>query len=198
MTMTRVREQNGTVKKRRDSRTSKDVLDEAQARHKLKILAIMALFAQQQDVDPTPYMVCALVNGLIIEDIQRDRNSLTAPIERKYLNFENANPDTFRTFYRFHQDEMPRLLRSLAIPAEFRLDNGSWVNGQEALMVMLRLLAYPLRYLDVEEAFGWETSRLCRIKVMMIKWVYSNHKHRVRDYFHVVVYRVIWIRASFM
>ena len=97
---------------------------------------------------------------------------------------ENANPDTFRAFYRFHQDEMPRLLRSLAIPAEFRLDNGSWVNGQEALMVTLRLLAYPLRYSDVEEAFGWKASRLCRIKVMMIKWVYSNHKHRVRDYLH--------------
>ena len=28
------------MKKRRDSRTSKDVLDEAQARHKLKILAM--------------------------------------------------------------------------------------------------------------------------------------------------------------
>ena len=65
MTRFRVRE-NGTVKKRRDSRTSKDVLDEAQAHHQLKILAMMALFAQQQDIDPTPYMVCALVNGLII------------------------------------------------------------------------------------------------------------------------------------
>ncbi len=85
---------------------------------------------------------------------------MTVPIEHKYLSFENANPDTFTTFYRFHQDEMPRLLRTLAIPTEFRLDNGSWVNGQEALMVTLRLLAYPLRYLDVEEAFGWETSRL--------------------------------------
>ena len=84
MTRFRVRE-NGTVKKRRDSRTSKDVLDEAQAHHQLKILAMMALFAQQQDIDPMPYMVCALINGLIIEDIQRDRNSLTAPIERKCL-----------------------------------------------------------------------------------------------------------------
>ena len=93
MTRLRVRE-NGTVKKRRDSRTSKDVLDEAQAqaRHKLNVLAMMALYAQQQGVDPTPYVAYALVNGLVIEDIQRDRNSLTAPIERRCLNFENANP----------------------------------------------------------------------------------------------------------
>ena len=90
---------------------------------------MMALFAQQQDNDLTPYMVCALGNGLIIEDIQRDCNSLTVLVERKYLNFENANPDTFTTFYRFHQHEMPRLLRSFAILAEFRLDKGSWVNG---------------------------------------------------------------------
>ena len=163
MTRLRVRE-NGTVKMRRDSRTSKDVLDEAQARHKLKILAMMALFAQQQDVDPTPYMVCALVNGLIIEDIQRDRNSLTAPIERKYLNFENANPDTFRTFYRFHQDEMPRLLRSLAIPAEFRLDNGSWVNGQEALMAMLRLLAYGIVVILQDNPIGSRRRKVKKVK----------------------------------
>jgi len=139
MTRLRVRE-NGTVKKRRDSKHAKDVLDEAQAHHKLEILAMMALFAQQQDMDPTPYLVCALINGVIIEDIQRDRRSLTVPVERKYLTFQNANPDTFTTFYRFHQRDMPRLLRSLAIPAEFRLDNGSWVNGQEALMVMLALM----------------------------------------------------------
>ena len=74
MTRLRVRE-NGTVKKRRDSKHAKDVLDEAQAFFKLKILAMMALFAQQQDIDPTPYMVCALINGVIIEDIQRDRRS---------------------------------------------------------------------------------------------------------------------------
>ena len=58
MTRSRVRE-NGTVKKRRDSKhaNAKDVLDEAQAHHKLEILAMMALFAQQQDIDPTPYLV---------------------------------------------------------------------------------------------------------------------------------------------
>ena len=56
MTRLRVRE-NGTVKKRRDSKHAKDVLDEAQAHHKLEILAMMALFAQQQDIDPTPYLV---------------------------------------------------------------------------------------------------------------------------------------------
>ena len=139
MTRLRVRE-NGTVKKRRDSKHAKDVLDEAQAFFKLKILTMMALCAQMQDMDPTLYLVCALINGVIIEDIQRDRRSLTVPVERKYLTFQNANPDTFTTFYRFHQHEMPRLLRSLAIPAEFRLDNGSWVNGQEALMVMLALM----------------------------------------------------------
>jgi len=139
MTRLRVRE-NGTVKKRRDSKHAKDVLDEAQAFFKLKILAMMALCAQMQDMDPTLYLVCALINGVIIEDIQRNRRSLTVPVERKYLTFQNANPDTFTTFYRFHQHEMPRLLRSLAIPAEFRLDNGSWVNGQEALMVMLALM----------------------------------------------------------
>ena len=93
---------------------------------------MMALCAQMQDMDPTLYLVCALINGVIIEDIQRDRRSLTVPVERKYLTFQNANPDTFTTFYRFHQDEMPRLLPSLAIPARFRLDNGIMAAGSMA------------------------------------------------------------------
>ena len=61
MTRSRVRE-NGTVKKRRDSKHAKDLLDEAQAFFKLEILAMMALCAQMQDMDPTPYLVCALIN----------------------------------------------------------------------------------------------------------------------------------------
>ena len=73
MTRLRVRE-NGTVKKRRDSKHAKDVLDEAQAFFKLKILAMMALCAQMQDMDPTLYLVCALINGVIIEDIQLEED----------------------------------------------------------------------------------------------------------------------------
>ena len=80
MTRLRVRE-NGTVKKRRDSKHAKDVLDEAQAFFKLKILAMMALCAQMQDMDPTLYLVCALINGVIIEDIQLEEDWPDGAIE---------------------------------------------------------------------------------------------------------------------
>jgi hypothetical protein len=107
---------------------------------------------------------------------------LTQPVERKYLTFATAHPDNFTPFFRFLQRDMVRLMRCLRIPAYFTLDNGSVVDGQEGVLVMLRLLAFPLRYIDVEDFFGWEISRLCRIKNWMIKYVYRKHKHRVQDY----------------
>ncbi|KAJ1428280.1 hypothetical protein B484DRAFT_301948, partial [Ochromonadaceae sp. CCMP2298] len=79
-------------------------------------------------------------------------------------------------FFIFRLEDMIRLMHCLRIPAYFRLDNGSVVNGQEGMMVMLRLLAYPLRLIDIEDFFGWELTRLCRIKNWMLDFVYRTHK----------------------
>ncbi|KAJ1410758.1 hypothetical protein B484DRAFT_297994, partial [Ochromonadaceae sp. CCMP2298] len=79
-------------------------------------------------------------------------------------------------FFRFLQEDMYRLMRCLRIPTYFTLDNGSVVNGQEGMLVMLRLLAYPLRYIDIEEFFGWELTRLCRIKNYMLGFIYRKHR----------------------
>jgi len=83
----------------------------------------------------------AVICLLYAENIHRDMDYLTTHVERKYICFANANPDTFTSFFRFRQSDMIRILNNLRIPAYFKLDNGIWVNDQEELLVMLRFLA---------------------------------------------------------
>jgi hypothetical protein len=86
-----------------------------------------------------------------------------------------VTPTASTHFFRFRLEDMIRLMHCLSIPAYFCLDNGSVVNGQEGMMVML---------IDIEDFFGWELTRLCRIKNWMLDFVYRTLKHRVQDYLH--------------
>jgi hypothetical protein len=44
-------------------------------------------------------------------------------------------------------------MRCLGIPAEFRLENGSWVNGQEGLLILLSFFASLNRQIYEEDFF---------------------------------------------
>lgn len=178
--------QIGNVKKRHRGRYSSHVLESEQAYCISVTCMILSLRSRQQNrlQSAKKLLVCAIVAAFQVEEIGRDIAYLTQPVERKYLNFNNTNPDTFTAFYRFRQQDMIRLMRCLTIPAYFTLDNGSVVNGQEGLLIMLRLLAYPLRLIDVEEFYGWELTRICRIKNWVLNHVFKKHKHRIQNFLH--------------
>jgi hypothetical protein len=82
--------------------------------------------------------------------------------EEKYLRFFNTEPSNCPIDYRFRLDQLPRLLRCLRITS-FVMDNGVWVNPQEALLILLHRLAYPCRWTSMAKIFGGEFSRLSRI-----------------------------------
>jgi hypothetical protein len=185
MTRLRVR-QIGNVKKRHLGMYAGHVLEEEQAYQLGLFCLLMARRARRRN-DPRRarrYLRLAMVAAVRVEDIGRDLDYLSQPVARKYLTFASANPNSFPAYFRFRLEDMTRLMRCLRIPAYFMLDNGSVVNGQEGLMVALRLLAYPLRLIDVEEFFGWEITRLSRIKTWVMKFMYKMHKHRVQNYLH--------------
>jgi hypothetical protein len=99
-----------------------------------------------------------------IVSINRTIVFVAQPIPRQYRTFATINPETVSALFRFQQADLPRLIMfDLQIPAEFKLDNGSRVNGQEGVLILLRFFAYPHRLLDLEEYFGWELTRLSRI-----------------------------------
>jgi hypothetical protein len=185
--MTRLRVRRvGNVKKRHLAKYAAYVLEEEQA-YQLGLLCL--LFAKRarrrgRARMARKYLMLSVVAAARVEQIDRDIDYISQPVARRYLTFATANANNFTAFFRFKLDDMPRLMRCLRIPAYFTLDNGAVVNGQEGLMVALRLLAYPLLYIDVEDFFGWENTRLCRIKNWVIKYIYKKHRHRVQDYLH--------------
>ena len=49
---------------------------------------------------------------------------------------------------------MERLRNSLQIPERYTCSQGTVVDGMEALLIMLRRLAYPNRWTDLTHVFG--------------------------------------------
>lgn len=153
----------GNVKKRKCGKYAADSLQEKNCIAMLEIFFIFYYLEEDFYVSEDYFYAVALFASQI-EDIGRDINCITQPIERRYLRFLDPTlQDNFTINFRFRVKHMTRLMTCLRIPAEFQLDNGSWVNGQEGLLIMLKLHAYPTRLTELEQFFGWEYSRISRI-----------------------------------
>ena len=55
---------------------------------------------------------------------------------------------------RFSKDDMVRLSAALDLPEKYVGKQGTTATGMEALMVLLRRLAYPNRFCDLVALFG--------------------------------------------
>ena len=64
---------------------------------------------------------------------------------------------------RFQKKDMDRLARALQIPAIYICSRGTIATRMEALMILLRRLAYPNRWCDLEAMFGRSESELTLI-----------------------------------
>jgi hypothetical protein len=175
----------GTIKARRNGLYAKDVVRIKELRTVSQASILLALTMSDEDDSDYSDVMMLLAAAVEMEAMRigRDLEHIHEPIERRYLRFHTQGiQESFTQMFRFKVEHMPRLMQCLRIPAEFKLDNGSWVNGEEALMVMLRFMAYPTRQIDLETLFGWEHSRLSRISTWMKKYIFLGHRHRVQDY----------------
>jgi hypothetical protein len=118
------------------------------------------------------YRINTIVRGLIL------------PIEQRVVLFATQNEALFPLNHRFRLHNMRKLAYCLRIPANFTLDNGSFVQGEHALIIFLRLLATYNRLTDVEIELGFELTTLSRIRTAVLNHLYDLHKHRVTDYLH--------------
>ena len=65
--------------------------------------------------------------------------------------------------FRFSKEDIPRLLAALKIPQSYTCSSGTKATGMEALMVVLRRLAYPNRLCDLTKLFGRSPPELSTI-----------------------------------
>lgn len=165
-----------------------DVLEERDLTTALAIVAALhVLMDDQDDQDDAEdlFLHAIVILAEAVENIQRDVEYISEPLERKYLRFNSAEiQNNFAAMFRFQRQHMNTLITCLGIPCDFRLDNGSWVNGQEGLLIFLNFMAYPSRLSDKEQLFGWELSRLGRIFRWVRDFLYTSHRHRLEDYWH--------------
>ena len=76
---------------------------------------------------------------------------------------------------RFEKDDLPRLYSALGIPDDYRCEQGTYTTGMEALMILLRRLAYPNRLNDLTTIFGRRKSELSMIFNMVRNYNFSHY-----------------------
>ena len=64
---------------------------------------------------------------------------------------------------RFKKKHLWRISEALLLPAEHRLDNGSWTDNQEMLIIFFLRLGSTDKWLSLEDKCGVEYSRMSRI-----------------------------------
>ena len=83
---------------------------------------------------------------------------------------------TFSFFKRFQKDDVHRLKHALGVPQMIMLENGSKMEGSEALCITLQRYAYPCRYGDLIKGYGRPVPHLCLIFKWMTDFIYQAHQ----------------------
>ena len=78
--------------------------------------------------------------------------------------------------HRFPKGDMERLRDALELPANYTCSQGTIATGMEALMVLLRRLAYPNRWSDLVPVFGRTVSELSlifnEVKLLLCSFIF--------------------------
>lgn len=144
-----------------------------QKKHEAQFLevATLAVVAMRVSADPRRrrlFMIFALYCLAEVEQINTLVEGVILPIEQRIVLFATQNEGLFPIFHRFKLGSMRRLAHCLRLPAWFKLANGSWVQGEHALIIFLRLFATYNRLVDVETLAGFELTKVCRIRTATI------------------------------
>ena len=97
------------------------------------------------------------------------------------LNFAAIGEDECWEKFRFRKEDIPRLQQCLHIPDNITCSTGVKENGTNALLLLLRRLAYPNRYCDLLEVFGRSPSELSLIFNTTLDHVYDNFSYLLSD-----------------
>ena len=149
--------------------SQKDRVDLSQSTLLLLILMIDA------DSDPDfDYAVVALLHELCAPGLP------VVPSSRHSACFARfSSPECWR-FFRFRKNDLPRLGAALRIPNILRANNCVY-SGEEALLLLLRRLAYPNRLVDLVQLFGLYEGELSALFNAVLNHVFQLFHHLVTD-----------------
>ena len=136
------------------------------------------LFALMEgDIDDEEYL-------LLIEEFDNASMKQSRFLYEEYDPFDwNALDELVcKTEFRFEKNDVPRLLHVLQIPAVISIERCNVCPSIEALCILLKRFAYPVRYCDMVPLFGRSVPELCRIVHCMVNLIYENYHFRLTSW----------------
>ena len=100
-----------------------------------------------------------------------------------YENFDldKFNDDECKASFRFLKNDVYFLKEVLDIPDQIICPNRSVVSGIEALCILLRRYAYPIRLGDMVPIFGRSVPQLSMIATKLSDMIYNTYSHKLTN-----------------
>ena len=125
---------------------------------------------------------------LLLYDLNKSKN-LELPYD-EHDKFDLGNPceDECSAEFRFEKKDITRLAEVLQLPSVFKCPQGSVSDDIEGLCMLLRRLAYPVRYSDVVNRFARPVPVISMITNRVLDFIYETHHHRITSWNNSILY----------
>ncbi|CAB4017124.1 Hypothetical predicted protein [Paramuricea clavata] len=140
----------------------------------------------------TDFYLLALIKGDIDEEeylllIEENDNTYMKLSNFPYEEYDPFDWDALdelvcKTEFRFEKNDIPLLQHALQIPAVISIKRCKTCHGLEALCILLKRFAYPVRYCDMVSLFGRSVPEVCRIVHYMVNIIYEKHHFRLTSW----------------
>lgn len=107
------------------------------------------------------------------------------------FNMEDCTEPEFEQLFRFKKTDFARLLAALQLPVEYHCAQKTVSSAKEALLILLRRLAYPNRWCDLALIFGRTESELSLIFREILQDIYRRFHHLLED-----LENLVWVDVS--
>ena len=107
------------------------------------------------------------------------------------LNVYSLDDDECMIRFRFNIHEIQRIISAMNLPNTIRSDNGSIIDTVTAMCMLLRRLAYPNRYWDISQEFGYDNTMVCRFILTLVTILDNKYRSFITFWPGITTQRVI-------
>lgn len=140
------------------------------------------------------HVVSAMLEDHIIADyllhyqLEKEKNG-----KRKRFNIHEISEDVSWSKFRFTKEDVGRLQHAFRIPETIRFSNRIKETGLNSLLVVLRRLSYPNRWVDLQDMFSRPKSELSIIFKETVDYLYDTFRYLFED-----VSLLYWLRPEYL
>ena len=102
------------------------------------------------------------------------RRSQKSGIERAPWALDDFSTDRFQDLFRFEDaDDVRHLMRVMEFPDAWQVNEGTFT-GEEAMSLLLRRMAYPCRFVDLQAEMRAQRGALSSLFLAVTDWMYDR------------------------